>query len=366
MTIRAAVMPGPGKPVEIREFPDLELEPNSASMRTTLADVCGTDVHLRAGKLAGVPYPIIPGHVSVGTIDTVRGELRDIDDRPVREGDLVTFYDVTETCNECHACLVAKAATRCPSRKVYGITYGVEDGMLGGFCETLYLRPGVRVLPLEGVDAKTAVAAGCGLPTAYHSVERAGIEPGDTVLVQGCGPVGIQAVAIAKSFGAERVLVTGAPATRLQIAAQFGADETFDITKTSVDERAERIAELTHGRGVDRVIEVAGHTSAIPEALHLVRDSGVVVVAGHYTDAGEVAINPHLDINKKHLDIRGCWGSEFRHFHRAFRWLAHTGKSLPYGAMISKVYPLECANDALDDVQGLRVVKAVIDPWAIA
>jgi len=65
-TYLAAVMPGPNLPIELREFPEPELEPGAALLHTMYSEVCGTDVHLHHGKLAGVPYPIIPGHVSVG------------------------------------------------------------------------------------------------------------------------------------------------------------------------------------------------------------------------------------------------------------------------------------------------------------
>ena len=69
---------------------------------------------------------------------------------PGTEGSaVVTFLDVHGTCNNCWYCLVAKASTRCPSRKVYGITYGAEDGLLGGWSERIYLRPGVRIVPLR-------------------------------------------------------------------------------------------------------------------------------------------------------------------------------------------------------------------------
>ena len=67
-SVRAAVMTRPRAPIEIREFPKPELEPGAILLETILSEVCGTDVHLHQGHLAGVPYPIIPGHVSVGRV----------------------------------------------------------------------------------------------------------------------------------------------------------------------------------------------------------------------------------------------------------------------------------------------------------
>ena len=111
MTI-AAVIPAPNTPVELREYPVPDLEPDSALLRVELSEVCGTDVYLQRGLLNNVPYPLIPGHVSVGTLEKIRGDLLDVDGRAFGEGDRVTFLDVHGTCNACWYCVVAKATTQ--------------------------------------------------------------------------------------------------------------------------------------------------------------------------------------------------------------------------------------------------------------
>ena len=138
-SIRAAVMTAPGEPIEVREFSRPSLEPGALLLETVFSEVCGTDVHLHDGHLAGVPYPIIPGHVNVGRVAETAGEVTDVEGEPLRSGDLVTFLDVHETCGKCWYCLVAKAATRCPHRRVYGITYSAEEGLLGGWSQAIYL-----------------------------------------------------------------------------------------------------------------------------------------------------------------------------------------------------------------------------------
>ena len=169
-------MPKPEKALEIREFNEPKLENNTVLLKTSYADICGTDVHLFHGRLAGVPYPIIPGHVSVGHIEKLRGTVKDIHGKKFKEGDLVTFLDVHATCNSCWYCLVAQATTRCPHRKVYGITYGIQDGLCGGWSEKIYLKPGTKILRLpKQVSAEQLVTCGCGLPTAIHAVELAKI-----------------------------------------------------------------------------------------------------------------------------------------------------------------------------------------------
>src|ERR1043165_9650777 len=165
--IRAAVMPAPGRPVEVRPFPEPDMEPGAVLLKTLASEVCGTDVHLWHGRLAGVPYPLLPGHVSVGEVEAVAGGVPDVNGDPLQPGDIVTFLDVHGTCNACWYCLVAKAATRCPHRRVYGITYGAEEGpgLSGGWAEKIYLRPGVRIIRLPSTVSPDAwIGGGCGLP----------------------------------------------------------------------------------------------------------------------------------------------------------------------------------------------------------
>jgi threonine dehydrogenase-like Zn-dependent dehydrogenase len=361
--VRAAVLPAPHAPIEIREYPLPKLEPGAILLKTIMSEVCGTDVHLHEGRLGGVPYPIIPGHINVGEIVDLRGELRDVSGQLLSKGQVVTFLDVHGTCGHCWYCTVAHASTRCPSRRVYGITYSADDGLLGGWSEMIYLKPGVKVLPLaEGVAPERFIGAGCGLPTALHAIERAGIQLGDTVAIQGSGPVGLSAAILAQLKGATKTIVIGGPAARLTEAKRIGADEVIDIGVHSPDDRVRMVRDLCEGRGPDVTIEASGNPKAVPEGLAMTRDAGTYVIVGQYTDNGSVAINPHLDINQKHLDIRGTWGIDFSHMWRAMRVLAKHGPRYQWERFVSRHYRLDEAQQALDDVARLAVVKAVIEP----
>lgn len=353
----------PGEPLVIENFAEPELEPGAILLKTIYSEVCGTDVHLYHGRLSGVPYPIIPGHVSVGRIARLAGPVTDVEGHSLHEGEVVTFLDVHETCGDCWFCLVAKASTRCPHRKVYGITYSSKDGLLGGWSEYIYLKPGVKVIKLpENVSPERFIGGGCGLPTALHAFERAGVILGDSVVVQGCGPVGLSAAILAQLSGATQVIVLGAPQKRLEMALAIGADVVINIEEHGPQERVERVRELTGGRGADITIEATGNPLAVSEGMRMTRDNGRYVVVGQYTDAGDVAINPHWDINRRHLEIRGTWGTDFSHLYRSLRVLARHGERFRWERFISKVYPLEEANQALVDVEELKVVKAVIKP----
>src|SRR2546427_11396322 len=183
---RVAAIPAPNSPVEIREVDEPQLEENSALLEVELSEVCGTDVYLQQGRLEGVPYPLIPGHVSVGRLSKIHGDLFDVEGRVFREGDRVTFLDVHRTCNACWYCLVAKATTRCPKRRVYGITYGLDDGLCGGWAEQIYLKPGTRCI-MTGADPETFMAGGCALPAALPARESAGLASGRTRVGVGSG-----------------------------------------------------------------------------------------------------------------------------------------------------------------------------------
>ena len=360
-----ATIPAPNAPVELREVPAPELEPNSALFEVELSEVCGTDVYLQQGRLQGVPYPLIPGHVSVGRLSKIRGELLDIEGRRFIEGDRVTFLDVHRTCNACWYCLVAKATTRCPYRKVYGITYGLDDGLCGGWAKQIYIKPGTHCIRL-GAEPESFMAGGCALPTALHAVERGEVRLGDTVLVLGSGPVGLSAIILALMGGALRVLCIGAPEHRLSTALQAGAAAVLSIETHSEQERLEWVSEHTSGRGADVTIEATGAPVAVVQAMRFTRAAGRVVVVGQYTDHGPVppkaALNPHLDLNQKHLDVRGCWGSDFSHFYRGVQIISDATRAKPWAGMKLARYDLAHANEALADVSSGRVLKALIDP----
>ncbi len=360
--VKIAVMNKDGS-IQIQNQPYPTLEPGALVIKTEYTEVCGTDVHLQKGQLAGVPYPIIPGHVSTGIIDKLNGDIHDVSGQLLKEGDPVTFLDVHETCNNCWFCLVAKTTTRCPQRKVYGITYSADEGLLGGWGEYIYLKPGVKVIKLKDRSyLKTFMAAGCGLPTAIHAIQRAQIQLGDTVIVQGSGPVGLMSALCAQLSGAFSVILIGAPKHRLEIGKAFGIETTIDITQVPLQSRVEKVQELTNGRGADVIIEATGVPSAVNEGIEMIRDGGTYVIVGQYTNAGDIQINPHLDINKKHLTIKGSWGSDLSHFYLAVKLVEKYSTIYPFKKIISKEYSLSDVATALDDVEHFRVMKAIIKP----
>src|SRR5690606_31793025 len=129
-------------------------------------------------------------------------------------------------------------------------------------------------LPTEAV-----VGAGCALSTAIHGIERSPVSWGDTVVIQGSGPVGLAALAVAKQSGAFRTIVIGGPSHRLQIAKSFGADIviSYDPEQSSEDQTQE-VLEATGPYGADVVIECVGIPQAVSEGVNFCRDGGQYLV----------------------------------------------------------------------------------------
>ena len=357
-------MTAPGKPLEFRDHPKPVLPPGGILLEMIASEVCGTDVHLHDGHLDSVPWPIIPGHVSCGRVVEVGGHPRDPFGDEIKAGDVVTFYDVYGQCGSCYSCLVAKQETRCPHRRVYGITTTATDGLLGGWSTHIELRPGVRTLKLRnGASVEDFMGGGCGLPTGFSAVERGGVVFGDSVVVQGAGPVGQSAAIFARLCGAGRVLMIGGPKDRIEAARARGIDEAIDIGEMrDPGERRRWVLDQTQGRGADLVIEATGNPAAVREALEFVRDGGRVVVVGQYTDAGDIGLSPHRHINRKHVTLLGSWGYEFRHLYLSLGGLERTRERFDWAGFVTREYRLDQAEAALGDMRNQSVLKALIRP----
>jgi threonine dehydrogenase-like Zn-dependent dehydrogenase len=127
-------------------------------------------------------------------------------------------------------------------------------------------------------------------------------------------------------------------------------------------ERARWVLDRTSGRGADVVVEASGNPAAVPEGLEMLRDAGRYVVVGQYTDAGDAVLNPHRHVNRRHATILGCWGYEFSHLHRALAMMQEHRDRFRWRDLVSREYGLGEANQALADMEGLRVLKALIRP----
>ena len=359
-----AVMTAFNEPLQVRTYPmPRDLCEGDLLVKVELAGMCGTDVHLHRGRLP-IPLPMILGHESVGTIVSMLSPRRDWSGAELQIGDRVT-WSVGLWCDECYFCRVARIPTRCEFRTAYGISTPCDQPphLLGGYGQYHYLHARAAVFKLaDDLPNEAVVGAGCAIVTAVHGFERMGLDWGESLVVQGAGPVGLASMVLAKEAGAYPVIVIGGPKDRLDVAARFGADLTIDIEAVcDADERREQVLEATEGRGADAVIECVGEPQAVVEGWELCRDGGRYLVLGHYGDAGPALLNPHV-ITRKELTVFGSWGSEPRHTIKALQLLRTRGDRYPFASLISHRYRLDQVNDALRDVAQWKTSKAAICP----
>ncbi|MBG89662.1 MAG: alcohol dehydrogenase [Verrucomicrobiales bacterium] len=362
---KAAILDEFNAPLRSCEYPlPDKLDPGAFLVKTEMAGICGTDVHLWKGGLP-IQLPVILGHETVGRIESVgEGVTKDWNGNRIKPGDRITWNSAI-SCGECYYCKEVKQPTRCPERRAYGIGYQSNQSphFLGGYAEYHFLRPGSTVFKLpEALPTEAVIGAGCALITAIHGVERTGIQKDDQVVVQGAGPVGIAALAVAKNAGASKVILLGAPRHRLDMAKRFGADVVLDLEEIDKPEaRIEAVKDLTGSYGADVVLECAGRPQAVVEGPEMCRDGGKYLVLGHYCDAGPVMFNPHV-ITRKQLQLFGSWSSEPRHLAEAIQFLEANPDRFPFADMVTHRFKIDAANEALQTTAEWRSAKSVIVP----
>jgi len=352
-------------PLAIEFAPVPEPGPGAVVAQVGLAGVCGTDVHLHHGQLP-IPLPIILGHEGVGRVQRLGdGVATDFTGHSLREGDAIAWSS-NIPCGHCHWCVVAGERTLCETRKVYGVNQRFDElpRLSGSWADAIYLQPGSAIFRLpDDVTPEQAIALGCAGPTAVHGViDVTGITAGDTVVVQGSGPVGIASAMYAHLAGAARVILVGGPASRLDLAREIGVgDAHIDIVAfPDPAERVRLVLDATPGRrGADVVLECAGVPKAVAEGWEMARRGGSFLALGQYTDRGPTPLNPHL-ITRKQLRILGSWGFAEKHYLGHIQALPRLAARFDLPRLMTR-YPLEDANRALADMAAGRVMKPVLD-----
>lgn len=351
-------------PLVERDIPAPDLAPGELLVRITASGVCGSDVRMHAGEDPRTPVPMILGHESVGVIEEVAGSVDADDGLPLKPGTPVA-WDRGVYCGRCFFCNRGDEHL-CPGRRAYGIHYGGVDGdepppLKGGYATHIVLSPGTAVFRLpEGADHEALVSASCSGATAAHSVEEAEVRPGDVVLVQGLGPLGLWTAALAAAAGA-RVLAIGRRPRRLALALDLGAELALDEAATEPDERREAVMARTEDLGADAVMDTTGVAAAAREGLDLVRRGGVYVNSGVAVPAGEFPLRLYEDLALRNVAVRGVWVSGTDHFAQALG-LALSGK-YPLSQLVTHRLPLAEANEALDAAASdPAAVKVVLKP----
>ncbi len=353
-----ALIPGADQKPKITTIDIPELEPRAMLAEIQAATLCGTDIHLWHSAVKSMPY--IPGHETCGIIVNKVGDRFDVTGAPVEIGDRVIW--AYPFCGECFYCTVANQPTMCPNAFRFGREpVAVYPHLLGGCATHQYVPPRSAIIKVpEGVPSELAASAACALRTIMHGFERLGVvHAHETAVVQGTGPVGLYALAVAKSRGFKRVFSIGAPATRVAVARDWGADAALDID--DVPDRQDRIQwvlDQTGGIGADVVIQCAGNV-AVPEGLEMVRPGGRYLSIGEGGGIKEIGVSPRA-VSVKMLNIIGVRSGAGRHFYEALQFLKHG--NFPFSDLITGTYSLERVGDAFDGMKAMTEVKAAIMP----
>jgi L-iditol 2-dehydrogenase len=373
-------MEKPGS-IGVKTFPFPSVKRNSAIVKMIGSGLCGTDKHMFHGETThpgGLEstFPLIPGHENLAYIEEFGekdGPWRDSNGALLREGDrVVPACDVN--CGECYNCRNFYGWCWCENVFGYGTTISCKSPphLFGGWAEYMYLLPKVYMFKVPAkLPDKVAVLAE-PMAVAYSSFARAmnpywlvkeGAGPGDTVVVQGSGPLGLSHAAMAKMVGAGRVIVIGAPRERLELAKKMGADITIDISR--FDKPKDRIAEarrLTEGRGAELVVECVGIPAAMSEGLEMVSMGGTFLTVGNYIDMGTVPINPQRQILSKSLRIIGVNGMPYQSYARGLRLMNQNWKRLSLDSFVTHEFGIDDAERALETATSLKSLKVLVRP----
>ena len=205
---------------------------------------------------------------------------------------------------------------------------------------------------------RRAAASACAYRTVMHGFDRLGpVKSHETVLIQGSGPLGNFAAAVAKDHGAKQVLLIGAPAARLAVSQRMGADAVLDLeSATDPQDRRDWVRGLTAGRGADVVIQVANN-QAVAEGLTMLRAGGRFLDIGGGSEKAEIDV-ARLPKEMTYMTIRSA---EPRHWLQAIDFLASRRDRFPFEDMISESYELDQINEAMAAMASYKVVKAVIN-----
>jgi NADPH:quinone reductase-like Zn-dependent oxidoreductase len=319
--------PGGPEVLELTERPDPQPGAGEVVVRVGAVAVNRLDIWVRedVGHAYAARLPVIPGYDVGGEVAAVGEGVADV----AVGREVYVHYDYS--CGRCAYCLEGDEAA-CAGYEVMGVQ---RDG---GYAE-LVLAPARNIFPLpDGLDARTAAAAGSVYLTAYHMLfARAGLRAGETVLVTAGGSgVGGAAIALGRMAGARVIATASTPEKRARLL-EAGAEHAVDYTG---DGWPDEVRALTGGRGVDVAVDHVGR-AAFPGALAALANRGRIVLCG--ASSGAEATLDLVDVFARQVSIIGSSDGSRRELLEVFRLLAE-GRVAP--PPISAELPLERAADA--------------------
>ncbi|HUZ93524.1 MAG TPA: galactitol-1-phosphate 5-dehydrogenase [Edaphobacter sp.] len=264
--------------LQIREVPEPELGPSDVLVKVKACGICGSDVHGYDGKTGRRVPPLIMGHEAAGVIARVGTQVRSF-----YIGDRVTF-DSTISCGQCRFCEMG-SVNLCDHRQVLGVSCD-DYRRHGAFAEYVAVPEHIvyRLPPAFSFEKAALIEA---VSIAVHAAKITEIRPDSSVLVVGAGMIGLLAIQAFRVFGCKRVFAIDLEESKLEIARQLGADETFPATDPNL---ASRLKAVNGCEEVDIAVDVVGGQHSINSAISHVRRGGTVTLIGNLAPAVEIPL----------------------------------------------------------------------------
>jgi threonine 3-dehydrogenase len=335
--VKSSARPG----FELRDVPVPTIREDEVLIRVRRAGVCGTDVHIYdwdAWAQGRVKPPIVVGHEFAGEVVDVGRLVTDVHDgdRVTAEGHIVD--------GRCLLCRTGNSHV-CPYTRIIGVD---RDGC---FAEYIAM-PATNVWHLDDDVSFDVGGIHDPMGNAFHTVLAAEI-PGATVLVTGCGPIGIFAVGICRAAGASRIIASDVNDTRLALAKRMGAHDV--VHPNEVEAVVKR---HTEGLGVDVVLEMSGVPSAIHQAFAFVRVGGRVQMLG--IPSKKVDIDLATEIIFKGLTVYGVVGRRMYDTWLMMTRFLRSGQFDPK-PVITHRFPLEEFDDAIQAIKSGSAGKVIFE-----
>ncbi|MGH6862275.1 MAG: zinc-binding alcohol dehydrogenase family protein, partial [Phyllobacterium sp.] len=297
--------------------------PGEVAINVDFVGYCGSDLTSFRGLNPLVTYPRIPGHEISGTIAALGTGVADL-----RVGQTVAILPYFN-CGTCNACRMGR-----PNACKHNQTMGVQRE---GAMTSLIVVPAGKVIPVTDLG-QLDLALVEPLAVGFHAIRRAAVEAGETVVILGCGVIGLGAV-LGALRRAGRVIAVDLSGEKLAVAKRLGAAETIDASKFDV---LSRVLELTGGDGPQVVLEAVGADVTFRQAIDLVASCGRVVYVGYAKNRVSYDTKQFL---LKEMDIRGSRGAQLADFKDVIAYLKeHPGLC---DIIVSRVVSLEEAGAAM-------------------
>lgn len=331
--------------IEVRDVPEPAPGVGEVKIEVAACGVCGSDIHVRHDTFPYWP-PVILGHEFTGTIVELGPECRYF-----RVGERVVAEPHTRACGQCYLCRTGNIQI-CPEKRSPG--WGIDGGMAKYIC---YPERLLHRIPSDMTWDQAVVVE----PTANAVTDlliRTGVRPGDFVVVQGPGPIGLMTAMAARTAGAREVVIVGAAGDvglRFRKARELGFTRLINIADT---DPVEAVLDLTQGIGADIVVECSGSPRAIPVTCDLVRKMGKICVIG-LTGNKDVTL-PWDKFAFKVVNVVFNLSTMYASWDVAID-LIHNG-SLPSEKLITHKAPLEDWERVFDDIEHLQALKGVLTP----